>query len=85
MKPKKDEFKVFPFCYVNKKFLNISKNNRQENIVIFTSEVRLKKLEVASQILMHTTFRSCPKKFYQLFNIIADIEKMIIYFLLFIY
>ena len=58
-----DEFKVLPFCYVNKKFLNISKNNRQENIVIFTSEVQLKKLESASQILMDATFRSCPKKY----------------------
>ena len=28
---------------------------------MFTSEVQLKKLEVASQILMDATFRSCPK------------------------
>lgn len=73
--PNNDEFKDLPFCYVNKKFLNISKNNRQENIVIFISEVQLKKLEAASQILMDATFLSCPKKFYQLFNIIEDIEK----------
>lgn len=73
--PNNDEFKDLLFCYVNIKFLNISKNNRQENIVIFTSEVQLKKLEAASQILMDTTFRSCPKKFDQLFNIIAVIEK----------
>ena len=70
-----DEFKDLLFCYVNIKFLNISKNNRQENIVIFTSEDQLKKLEAASQILMDATFLICSKKFYQLFNIIEDIEK----------
>ena len=55
--PNNDEFKQLPFCYVNKKFLNI----KNRNIVMFTSEVQLKKLEVASQILMDATFRSCPK------------------------
>ena len=72
--PNNDEFKDMPFCFVNKKFLNPKKNYRQENIIIFTSEVQLKKLEKATQILMDATFRSTPKKFYQLFNIIAVLE-----------
>ena len=41
-------------------------------VIIFTSEIQLKKLEKAKQIFMDATFKCCPKKFYQLFNIIID-------------
>ena len=71
----KDEFKDLPFCYVNSKFLNPEKKNRREMIIIFSSEIQLKKLEKAKQIFMDATFKSCPKNFYQLFNILVDIDQ----------
>ena len=71
----KDEFKDLPFCYVNSKFLNPEKKNRREMIIIFISEIQLKKLEKAKQIFMDATFKSCPKNFYQLFNILVDIDQ----------
>ena len=37
-----------PFCYLNTKFLNPDYKNRKENIIIFTSEIQLKKLEKAN-------------------------------------
>ena len=62
-----------PFCYLNETFLNPLKNNRQEKIVIFTSEVQIKKLEKAARVFIDATFRCSPKEYYQLFNILADI------------
>ena len=38
--------------------------------MILTSEVQLKKLEKSKQIFMKSTFSSCPRKFYQIFNIL---------------
>ena len=70
----KEEFKDLPFCFLNSKYLNPEKNNRLECIIVFTSEIQLKKLEKADQIFMDATFKTCPKNFYQLFNIIISIE-----------
>ena len=53
--PNNEEFKDMPFCFINKKFQNITQNYRQETIITFTSEVQLKKLEKSSQILMDAT------------------------------
>ena len=71
----KDDFKDLPFCYLNLKYLNPEKNNRLESLILFTSEIQLKKLEKAEQIFMDATFKVCPKNFYQLFNIIISIEE----------
>jgi len=57
------------------KYLNPEKNNRLESLILFTSEIQLKKLEKAEQIFMDATFKVCPKNFYQLFNIIISIEE----------
>ena len=62
--PNNEEFKDMLFCFVNKKFLNITKNYRQETIIIFTSEVKLEKLEKVLKIIMDATFRSTQKNFY---------------------
>ena len=43
-------------------------------MILFTSEIQLKKLEKADQIFMDSTFKIYPKNFYQLFNIIITIE-----------
>ena len=43
-------------------------------MILFTSEIQLKKLEKADQIFMDSTFKICPKNFYQLFNIIISME-----------
>ena len=61
--PNNEEFKDMPFFFINKKFQNITQNYRQETIIIFTSEVQLKKLEKSSQILMDATFINTPKNF----------------------
>ena len=62
-----------PFCFFNSKFLNPNYNYRKENVIIFTSEIQLKKLEKANQIFIDSTFKCCPKNYYQLFNIVINI------------
>ena len=48
----REDFKDMPFCFFNSKFLNPEYNNRQEKIIIFISEIQLKKMEKANQIFM---------------------------------
>ena len=54
-----NELTDLPFCYLNESFINPLKNNRTEKIVLFTSEVQIKKLEMANQIFMDSTFICC--------------------------
>ena len=35
----------------------------------------MKKLEKNGQIFMDATFKSCPKNYYQLFNILVDVDE----------
>ena len=60
------------FFLCKKIFLNIKKNNGQE-ILLYFLQMAKKTLEKYIQILMNVTFRSSPKKIYQLFNILAII------------
>ena len=49
----------------------MKKKKRQEKFILFTSKVQLNKFKECSQIFMDGTFKSCPKSFYQLYNIIG--------------
>ena len=61
------------FCFFDSEFLNPDYNYRKENVIIFTYEIQLKKLEKANQIFIDSTFKCCPKNYYQLFNIVINI------------
>ena len=51
------------------------KKKSQEKFIVFTSKVQLKKLKDCSLIFMDGTFKSCPKSFYQIYNIIGKDKK----------
>ena len=59
------------FCFAYNKYLNPTNKYREEKYIVFTSIFQLKKLAESNLIYMDGTFRTCPKNYYQLFNIIA--------------
>lgn len=63
------------FCPIHTKFINTLTNNRQEQYKIFTSFFHLKFLEKTAQLFIDATFKSSPKNYYQLLNIIAYNQK----------
>jgi len=65
-----NNLKNIPFCMINANILN-KKKNRQEKFILFTSEVQIKKIQDCEQLFMDGTFHSCPKNYYQLYNIIG--------------
>ena len=70
----KVELQNIPFCFSNNVILNIE-SQRQEKYILFTSLFQLKKIKDCEQIFMDGTFYSCPKKYYQLYNIIGKEKK----------
>jgi len=64
------ELQNIPFCFSNNIILN-EESKRQEKYILFTSIFQLKKINDCEQIFMDGTFYSCPKNFYQLYNIIG--------------
>lgn len=59
------------FCFAYNKYINPSYHNREEKFIIYTSIFLLKKLEVSELIYIDATFRTSPKNFYLLLNIIV--------------
>ena len=55
-------------CYKYKILLNPEKNNKLEQYIIFTTKFQINLLYKCKQILIDGTFKSCPKKFYQIKN-----------------
>lgn len=64
--------KNIPFCFGYFKFINPNNKYRQESFIIFTTIYQFKILRDANIIYMDGTFRTAPKGFYQMFNIIAN-------------
>ena len=62
-----------PLFFLNSKFLNPGYKNMNENTIIFTSKIQLKKLKKANQIFIDATFKCCPKIYYQLLNVVINI------------
>ena len=58
------------FCYEYSKFLNPN-NNREEKFIIYTTIFQLNKLAVSDLIFIDATFRTSPKHFYQMLNIVC--------------
>ena len=50
-------------------------SQRQEKYILFTFLFQLRKIKDCEQIFMDGTFYSCPKNYYQLYNIIAKEKK----------
>jgi hypothetical protein len=67
--------KNLPFCPINNKFVNISKNNRVEEYIIITSKFHLNFLAKVSYIFVDATFKIAPKNFYQVLNMLGYEEE----------
>ena len=63
-----------PFFYLNSKFINPDYKNRKKDVIIFTSEIQIKKLEKANQIFIDSTFKCCSNYYYKLLNIGISID-----------
>ena len=64
--------KNLPFCFGYFKYINPNNKYREESFIIFTTVYQLKILRDANIIYIDATFRTAPKGFYQMLNIIAD-------------
>ena len=64
--------KNLPFCLGYFKYINPNNKYRQESFIIFTTIYQIKILRDATIIYMDGTFRTAPKGFYQMLNIIAN-------------
>ena len=68
------ELQNIPFCFSNNIILN-NESKMQEKYILFTSLFQLRKIIDCEQIFMDGTFYSCPKNYYQLYNIIGKEKK----------
>ena len=68
------ELQNIPFCFSNNVILNYE-SKKQEKYILFTSIFQLRKITDCEQIFMDGTFYSCPKNYYQLYNIIGKEKK----------
>ena len=55
-----EEFKELPFCFLKESFLNPDKKFRLEQIVVFASEVQMKKLEKKWANIYGCNFQELP-------------------------
>lgn len=74
--------KNIPFCLSNTKIVNINKNKKKEQYIIFSTIFQLKLIPKAKTIFMDGTFKCTPKNFYRLFNIKAYLENENFYILI---
>ena len=58
------------YCYGKLIVVN-KKKDRQEILVLFTSIIQIKQFADCNVIFMDGTFKSCPKGFYQIYNILG--------------
>ena len=65
-----------PMCYKYVNFINPKKNNIMEKYIIFTSKFQINLLTKYKQIMIDGTFKSCPKKFYQIINFAGYLEEI---------
>ena len=54
------KLKNLPFFFCQEKIINLYKNNKIENYIIFSTPFHIKLLSEAKQIFIDSTFKSCP-------------------------
>ena len=59
------------FLYEYSKHINPNNNNREEKFIIYTTIFQLNKLALSDLIFIDATFRTSPKHFYQMLNILC--------------
>ena len=64
------KLKNLNFCYGKVMVINVEKN-RQECFIVFTSNIQIKQFVECNVIFMDGTFKSCPKGYYQIYNILG--------------
>ena len=64
------KLKNLNYCY-GKVIVLKNKKDRQESLVLFTSTIQIKQFADCNVIFMDGTFKSCPKGYYQIFNILG--------------
>ena len=64
------KLKNLNFCYGKVMIINVEKN-RQECFIVFTSNIQIKQFVECNVIFMDGTFKSCPKGYYQIYNILG--------------
>ena len=52
------------------------KKNRQESYVLFSSKIQIQQFKECNIIYMDGTFKSAPKNYYQIYNILGRDNKM---------
>ena len=65
-----DKYKLCPRQCI----FRIPKKNKDEYLIFFTTPFQLNLLKETDILFLDGTFRSCPKSFYQIFNIIAHLK-----------
>ena len=59
------------FCYEYSKHINPNNKNREEKFIIYTTIFQLNKLAASDLIFIDATFRTSPKHYYQMLNILC--------------
>ena len=69
------ELSNLSFFFCEEKIINFHMNNKLENFIIFSTPFHIKLFSEAQQILIDGTFKSCPRNYYQILNIINIYKK----------
>ena len=69
------ELKNLPFFFAEEKIINFEEHNKLESFIILSTPFHIKLMNEATQIFIDGTFKSTPKKYYQLLNIIISDKK----------
>lgn len=64
------KLKNLNYCYGKVIVLN-KKKDRQEGLVLFSSTIQIKQFADCNVIYMDGTLKSCPKGYYQIYNILG--------------
>ena len=67
------------FCVSKGEFINITKNRKLERYVIFFSEFQINLFGEIDTLYLDSTFKICPKNWFQLLNLFGYIKKKDIY------
>ena len=73
-----------PICFCYKNFLNFEHKNKLEKFVVITTIFQLNLFNKCTQVFIGGTFKSCPKRYYQVLNIAGfypDINSIISIFM----
>ena len=63
------------FCLCKGEFINFNKDKKHEKYVIFSSEFQINLFTDIDELFLDSTFKICPKNWYQLLNLFGYIKK----------